>query len=424
MQGYFLSECPEEPIGSIDVIAYRDGGGVVLGQKEGCLLALTCWNKSVGFYDPQIPSEPGPEDCLKDDPADEGLGLPKTSASAQSQTYAPTGKCLQSLQCEHIYLACKFKDESTLFVGGFNEAVDVISLQDSALAPKKLVGHSAPVRCLSFLERSSILASGSWDGEVVLTDVSGGGFGSGSQVSRISVPGKVFCMDHSYDEEWLLVGDSFKNMNLINLRKLSSGIEAAPPTEVVPNFMKYQLRNICANIHKDVFATSSIEGRVQITSVEKALRGEINNKESPKDNYAFKCHRTKDNLTMTETIYPVNSVCFHPQFANVLATGGSDASVFLWDTSAKKRLWRNSNFQLTDSEGNVTRVCNEGVSSLKFHPTLSYLISSCCDTFYQSCKVTCPEPVDDHQAEAGPNSTPTQRSSIIFHSVREVKPLE
>lgn len=420
MQGYFLSECPYEPIGSIDVIASCDMESV-LGQKEGCLLALTCWNKSVSFHDPQIPLEPALEDRLKDDSACEGLELPNSSAPGRGQTYAPTGKCLQSLQCEHIYLACKFKDDSTLFVGGFNEAVDVINLRGSLLTPRRLVGHSAPVRCLSFLEGSSILASGSWDGEVILTSVKGDGFGS--QISKIAVPGKVFCMDYSYNEEWLLVGDSFKNMNLVNMRKLSSGIEASSPTKVVPNFMKYQLRNICANRHKDVFATSSIEGRVQITSVENALKGEINNKESPKDNYAFKCHRAKDNSTMTETIYPVNSVFFHPQLTNVLATGGSDTSVFLWDINAKKRLWRNSNFQLTDSEGNAVRVCSEGVSSLKFHPTLPYLISSCCDTFDQSYKVTRPETVEN-QAEAGSNFSPTQRSSIIFHSVHEVKPLE
>ncbi|OII72458.1 BUB3-like protein with WD40 repeats [Cryptosporidium ubiquitum] len=422
MQSYFLLECPEEPIGSIDVINSHCRQDI-LGHSEGCLLALTCWNKSVRLYDPQIPYEMNLNDNFKYNSANETLERPdvlqSTSATAQSPKYISTGKCIQSIQCEYIYLACKFKDDSTIFLGGFNEAVDFIDLQDSLYSPRKLVGHLAPVRCLSLLEKNSILASGDWDGEVKLTSINGGNFGS--QVSRISVPGKVFCMDYSYNEEWLLVGDSLKNMNLINLRKLSSGIEATPPTEIIPNFMKYQMRSICANRHKDVFATSSIEGRVQITSVDKALKGEINNKECPKDNYAFKCHRTKDNSMMTETIYPVNSVCFHPQFENVLATGGSDTSVFLWDISAKKRLWRNSNFQLVDSEKNLIRTCNEGVSSLKFHPTLPYLISSCCDTFDQSCRFSS-ETRD--QVKGGPNSTPAQRSSIIFHSVHGVKPLE
>ncbi|CUV04430.1 unnamed protein product [Cryptosporidium hominis] len=422
MQSYFLSECPEEPIGSIDVITSHNRQEI-LGQNEGCLLALTCWNKSVKFYDPQIPYGASLNDNFKYNPSNEPIErsdeLQNTSTSVQNTKYISTGKCLQSLQCEYIYLACKFKNDSTIFFGGFNEAVDIINLQDSLYSPRKLVGHLAPVRCLSLLENSSILASGDWNGEVLLTCVNEGSFGS--RISKISLPGKVFCMDYSYNEEWLLVGDSLKNMNLINLKKLSSGIETTTPTEVVPNFMKYQLRNICANKHKDVFATSSIEGRVQITSVERALRGEVNSKESPKDNYAFKCHRTKDNSIMTETIYPVNSVCFHPQFANVLATGGSDASVFLWDTNAKKRLWRNSNFQLVDSDKNLIRVCNESISSLKFHPTLPYLISSCCDTFDQSCRISS-ETRD--QANDGSNSIPVQRSSIIFHSVHGVKPLE
>ncbi|KAJ1609151.1 bub3'bub3-like and WD40 repeat-containing protein [Cryptosporidium canis] len=410
MQSYFLSECPDEPIGSIDITTAPVQEGAV-GHAEGCLLALTCWDKSVRFYDPQLPLEPEPNGLLKDGLAAESSHLPNDSAPSSSPVYTPTGRCVQSLECENIYLACKFKANSAVFVGGFNDAVDIISLQGSALSPKRFVGHSAPVRCLSLLEKSSMLASGSWDGEVKLTSVGQGSFGS--QVSKISVPGKVFCMDCTFDEEWLLVGDSLKNMNLINLRKLSSGIEPTPPTETAPSFMKYQLRNICANRHKDVFATSSIEGRVQITSVDRVLKGQVNNKEYPKDNYAFKCHRTKDNSTMTETIYPVNSVCFNPLLTNVLATGGSDASVYIWDTDAKKRLWRNSNFQLADSGGNPIRVCNEGVSSLKFHPTLPFLISSSCDTFEQSCKTG---------PEANPNSA--QKSSITFHSIHGVKPLE
>ncbi|KAF7458348.1 Mitotic checkpoint protein BUB3.1 [Cryptosporidium felis] len=422
MQNYFLAECPDNPISSFDVTLSHYGDNTS-NQNESSLLALSSWDKSVRIYDLQMPSNMTLDFTSKETYEDSNLeskdGGVDSSINLQNTTYLPTGKCISSCEGNNIYLTCKFRDNSNLFVGGFNEGVDIINLRDSSLTPMRIVSHSAPVRCLSLLEKSSILASGSWDGDVILTSVGEGS--SGSQISKIEVKGKVFCMDYTFDGEWLLVGDSFKNMNLINLKKLSSGVEPSSPTEVVPNFMKYQLRNICANRHKDVFATSSVEGRVQITSVEKVLKGEVNSKENPKDNYAFKCHRIKDNSTMTETVYPVNSVCFHHKFVDVLATGGSDGSVFIWDTNAKKRLWRNSGFHFVDSDKNLIRICKEGVSSLKFHPTLPYLISSCCDIFDQPQNQTS-EVIDQAGTISGPPQN--QKSSIVFHYVQGVKPLE
>ncbi len=50
-----------------------------------------------------------------------------------------------------------------------------------------------------------------------------------------------------------------------------------------------------------------------------------------KKKYAFKCHR------VNETIYPVNSIAFHPVLGT-FATGGADGSVVTWDGANKKKL--------------------------------------------------------------------------------------
>ena len=42
---------------------------------------------------------------------------------------------------------------------------------------------------------------------------------------------------------------------------------------------------------------------------------------SPMKKYAFKCHRVSD------MVYPVNCIAFHPHFTSVFATGGCDGSV-------------------------------------------------------------------------------------------------
>ena len=50
-----------------------------------------------------------------------------------------------------------------------------------------------------------------------------------------------------------------------------------------------------------------------------------------KKKYAFKCHRIND------TIYPVNTIAFHPTHGT-FATGGADGTVVTWDGANKKKL--------------------------------------------------------------------------------------
>mgnify|MGYP000205537014 CR=1 FL=1 len=50
-----------------------------------------------------------------------------------------------------------------------------------------------------------------------------------------------------------------------------------------------------------------------------------------KKKYAFKCHRIND------TIYPVNTISFHPTHGT-FATGGADGTVITWDGNNKKKL--------------------------------------------------------------------------------------
>ena len=50
-----------------------------------------------------------------------------------------------------------------------------------------------------------------------------------------------------------------------------------------------------------------------------------------KKKYAFKCHRVSD------TIYPVNAIAFHPT-QGTFATGGADGTVVTWDGNNKKKL--------------------------------------------------------------------------------------
>jgi len=51
--------------------------------------------------------------------------------------------------------------------------------------------------------------------------------------------------------------------------------------------------------------------------------------------YAFKCHR--QTIDDVDHVWPVNALAFHPTY-NTFASGGSDATVSIWDHKVKKRL--------------------------------------------------------------------------------------
>jgi cell cycle arrest protein BUB3 len=76
------------------------------------------------------------------------------------------------------------------------------------------------------------------------------------------------------------------------------------------------------------YATASVEGRIAVEYFDPAPA--IQEKK-----YAFKCHR--QTIDDVDHVWPVNALAFHPTY-NTFASGGSDATVSIWDHKVKKRL--------------------------------------------------------------------------------------
>jgi hypothetical protein len=76
------------------------------------------------------------------------------------------------------------------------------------------------------------------------------------------------------------------------------------------------------------YATASVEGRIAVEYFDPSSA--IQEKK-----YAFKCHR--QTIDDVDHVWPVNALAFHPTY-NTFASGGSDATVSIWDHKVKKRL--------------------------------------------------------------------------------------
>jgi len=74
--------------------------------------------------------------------------------------------------------------------------------------------------------------------------------------------------------------------------------------------------------------SSSIEGRIAYDWINPAQQSQ---------NYAFRAHRIENPTTKVSTVYPVNTLAFHP-IHGTFASGGGDGSIAIWDPTARKRV--------------------------------------------------------------------------------------
>ncbi|KAL7469040.1 hypothetical protein ACHAXS_009283 [Conticribra weissflogii] len=232
----------------------------------------------------------------------------------------------------------------SVITGGMDGSIKRFDISSSSVS---LIGLHAPTAtaadakkvacsCLASLGESNpnLVASAGWDGKFHLWDVRSSG---GKAVSTSELPGKAFSMDASRDGTKVVVATSGRRMCFFDIRKNAlenyTGDDDGEDKENSmakllldrESSLKFQTR--CVKFFPDGvgMAVGSIEGRVAIEYLD-----EIGIK-SGKKKYAFKCHR------VNETIYPVNSIAFHPVLGT-FATGGADGSVVTWDGANKKKL--------------------------------------------------------------------------------------
>ncbi|KAI9438832.1 WD40 repeat-like protein [Lactarius indigo] len=217
-------------------------------------------------------------------------------------------------------LSSAFSDASHAYSGGLDS-----SLRESMpLANTTMQYQASATRARPALNRVvDAIITGSWDRTVRFWDPRA----PTAQQSSHQLPERVYFMDTVGHR--LVLALASRLFHIFDVRKMDT------PEQTRESSLKFLTRALAcmadgqATIHVfPGYATASVEGRIAVEYFDPSPA--IQEKK-----YAFKCHR--QTIDDVDHVWPVNALAFHPTY-NTFASGGSDATVSIWDHKVKKRL--------------------------------------------------------------------------------------
>jgi mRNA export factor len=226
-----------------------------------------------------------------------------------------------------------------IFTGCADGSVNHIDITKNNLT--KLGSHKNACKEVIYHQNYNILLTGGWDGVVNVFDLRSSNIALSYQFDN-----KVYTM--SCVKDLFVVGLSELKIGYFNLAKLQSG--NFKPELIFNSHLKYQTRKVCVFPDGKGFAEGSIEGRVAIKNIKDLnVIPPVNNDsgtimgkdEQGKDDFAFRCHRSKNpnnNTTNPISVYAVNDIAFNPVYGT-FCTVGSDGVYSIWDKLNRSRLF-------------------------------------------------------------------------------------
>ncbi|KAI9431487.1 WD40 repeat-like protein [Lactarius indigo] len=233
-------------------------------------------------------------------------------------------------------LSSAFSDASHAYSGGLDSSLRELELESEKI--HALGQHDDAISSVRYSSETNAIITGSWDRTVRFWDPRA----PTAQQSSHQLPERVYFMDTVGHR--LVLALASRLFHIFDVRKMDT------PEQTRESSLKFLTRALAcmadgqgalyfyfptpslslgATIHVfPGYATASVEGRIAVEYFDPSPA--IQEKK-----YAFKCHR--QTIDDVDHVWPVNALAFHPTY-NTFASGGSDATVSIWDHKVKKRL--------------------------------------------------------------------------------------
>ncbi|KAH9059185.1 WD40 repeat-like protein [Lactarius vividus] len=211
-------------------------------------------------------------------------------------------------------LSATFSDASHAYSGGLDSSLRELELESEKI--HALGQHDDAISSVRYSSETNAIITGSWDRTVRFWDPRA----PTAQQSSHQLPERVYFMDTVGHR--LVLALASRLFHIFDLRKMDT------PEQTRESSLKFLTRALACMADGQGYATASVEGRIAVEYFDPSPA--IQEKK-----YAFKCHR--QTIDDVDHVWPVNALAFHPTY-NTFASGGSDATVSIWDHKVKKRL--------------------------------------------------------------------------------------
>ena len=210
---------------------------------------------------------------------------------------------------------CWSSDPTTAFTSTLTGSLYSLDLLTSTLTP--LPSPHTNVRSVAYHTPTSLLISAGWDGLLSTHDPRT----PTPPYAPCHLPTKLFSLSADSHSPLLLVAGAARSLYTFDLRSPST------PTSTRTSSLSHQtraIRLIPSPTPSLGFALSTLSGRIAIDYL------------TPSNTpFAFKAHRVT--VAGGQRAHPVNALAFHPG-GGVLATGGGEGGVGLWDVGGRRRM--------------------------------------------------------------------------------------
>mmetsp|Transcript_4322 Transcript_4322/g.8610 ORF Transcript_4322/g.8610 Transcript_4322/m.8610 type:complete len:359 (-) Transcript_4322:479-1555(-) len=299
------------------------GGGAVLGGGQPQIRDPNTNSSAL------VPEPPGDSiSCLAWSPAQNILAAGSWDRSVRIWEVSPTGIAPRmAVQHEAPVLCCNFsRDGQRIFSGSADGKLKMKVLQTQQ---EQQVGqHDSAIKEVFVADDINMVITGSWDKTLRFWNCQ-----QPTPVATLQLPDRVYSMDMKWP--LLVVGCAERHLMVYNLQTIQQN---PAPYKQGQTALKMQTRTVSCFPDRTGYAVGSIEGRCSIAFIEDTSK-----------NFAFKCHRSNDE------IFAVNTIDFHPVMGT-FATGGGDGTFIFWDKENRQRLkqFNNCNYPVTAGKFNTS----------------------------------------------------------------------
>lgn len=269
---------------------------------------------------------------------------------------------LNQFNCEVPALSIEYLRGNNAYIGSLDGSIYQVDYENGRLVEELFITKPASSQIDNGINNlqamDALLIASSFDKTVYVLD------------PRMSKPlethksnKKVFKMDAT--SKYLTLGMSERTIEIYDHRNWKC------PVQTRDSGLKLQINDLKAFPSEEGFAISGIDGRISIEYYDPS-------EEVQARKFAFRCHRKFNDLTNTDTVYPINSIVFNPTNNNLL-TSGSDGVINIWDWVKRKKLKLYNKFQYSDGQ-------DESIVKLGLNHNNSILAVATSDDGYRNAK--------------------------------------